>query len=158
MNTTNGKHDGVVVVTGAASGIGLALAQGLLDQGWRVLALDVQPERLEAARSTLRTQHTDQLRLEALDITDEVRVEQVVADCETGFGPVWGLVNSAGIAAEIPCLETDVNPFRRILDVNVIGSFITAPPVAPRLKERRAGPIVHIAAVLGRPGNYGPGG
>src|SRR3546814_15165149 len=90
MNTTNGKHDGVVVVTGAASGIGLALAQGLLGQGWRVLALDVQPERLEAARSTLRTQHTDQLRLESLAITDEVRVEQVMAACETGFGPVWG--------------------------------------------------------------------
>src|SRR3546814_19584190 len=106
-------------ISGAASGIGLALAQGLLDQGRRVLALDVQQERIDAARSSLRVRHPDQLRLETLDVTDENRVEQMVADCEAGFGPVSGLVNSAGIAAELPCLDTDVATFRRTPDVKI---------------------------------------
>src|SRR3546814_10232103 len=63
-------------ISGAASGIGLALAQGLLDQGRRVLALDVQQERIDAARSSLRVRHPDQLRLETLDVTDENRSDE----------------------------------------------------------------------------------
>ncbi len=155
MGGANEDQDGVVVVTGGASGIGLALAQGLLDQGRRVLALDVQPERIEAAQSSLRTTSPGQLRLETLDVTDEARVDQVITDCEGGFGPVTGLVNSAGIAAEVPCLDTDVAAFRRILDVNVIGSFITARAAARRMRARGAGSIVHIASVSGLRGNYG---
>src|SRR3546814_379915 len=155
MGGANENQDGIVVVTGAASGIGLALAQGLLDQGRRVLALDVQQERIDAARSSLRVRHPDQLRLETLDVTDENRVEQMVADCEAGFGPVSGLVNSAGIAAELPCLDTDVATFRRILDVNVIGSFIMARADARRMQARGAGSIVHLASVSGLRGNYG---
>ncbi|MBO1114190.1 SDR family NAD(P)-dependent oxidoreductase [Bordetella petrii] len=155
MGGASEDQGGIVAVTGAASGIGLALAQGLLDQGRRVLALDVQPERIEAARTSLRAGSAGQLRLGTLDVTDEARVEQVVADCEAGFGPVSGLVNSAGIAAEVACLDTDVSTFRRILDVNVIGSFITARAVARRMRARGAGSIVHIASVSGLRGNYG---
>ena len=155
MNTEHASHHGVIVVTGGASGIGLALAQGLLDAGWRVLALDIQVERIESARSDLKTHDPSQLMLEAVDVTDETRVEQVIDACETEFGPIAGLVNSAGIAAEIPCLETDVSTFRRILDVNVIGSFVTARAAARRMRERGTGAIVHIASVSGMRGNYG---
>ncbi len=155
MNAGNEDHDGVVMITGGASGIGLALAQGLLDEGRRVLALDVQQDRVDAARVTLRTQHPAQLMLDAVDVTDESGVERVVAACEDNFGPVVGLVNSAGIATEKACLDTDVATFRRILDVNVIGSFITARAVAHRMRSRGTGAIVHIASVSGMRGNYG---
>jgi len=149
------RRKGVVVVTGGASGIGLALAQGLLDEGWRVLALDVQAERIEDARKTLNGHDPSQLRLDTVDVTDEPGVERIIDACETEFGPIAGVVNSAGIAAEIPCLDTDVAVFRRILDVNVIGSFITARAAARKMKERGAGSIVHIASVSGIRGNYG---
>lgn len=155
MNTAKKSHDGVIVVTGGASGIGLALAQGLLDDGWRVLALDIQPERIEAARTELHGPDPSRLMLTTVDVTDETGIETVLDHCEKELGPIAGLVNSAGIAAEIPCLDTDVTTFRRILDVNVVGSFITARAAARRMRTRGSGSIVHIASVSGMRGNYG---
>ncbi|NYT77112.1 SDR family NAD(P)-dependent oxidoreductase [Alcaligenaceae bacterium] len=55
MNQDHSAEKGVVIVTGEASGIGLALAQGLLEEGWRVLAQDIRAESVRAARDTLRT-------------------------------------------------------------------------------------------------------
>jgi len=145
----------VVVVTGGASGIGLALAQGLLDDGYRVLALDLLEDRVVAARESLRVREPGQLRVEAADVTDEDRVDRLVDECEQGVGPIAGLINSAGIAKEIPCLDTDVKTFRQILDVNVVGSFIVARAVARKMRTRAAGSIIHIASVSGIRGNYG---
>src|SRR3546814_4490343 len=95
----------VVVVTGGASGIGLALAQGLLDEGYKVLAIDLLEDRVVAARESLRASEPGRLLVEAADVTDENRIGRIVDQCEQEFGPIAGLVNSAGIAKEIPCLE-----------------------------------------------------
>jgi NAD(P)-dependent dehydrogenase (short-subunit alcohol dehydrogenase family) len=149
------NNDDVVVVTGGASGIGLALAQGLLDAGRKVLALDLLEDRVAQARESLRVRDAGQLRVEVADVTQEDRVERLVEDCEQGFGPIAGVVNSAGIAKEIPCLDTDVATFRQILDVNVVGSFIVARAAARRMKARSRGSIVNIASVSGLRGNYG---
>lgn len=146
---------GVVMVTGGASGIGLALVQGLLEDGWPVLAIDVLPERVEAARESLTAQYPSQLQCVVADVTDETHINQVVADCEADFGPLCGLVNSAGIATEMPSLDTDVATFRRILDINVIGSFLSARAVSRPMAVRGAGSIVHISSVSGMRGNYG---
>lgn len=149
------SNNDVVVVTGGASGIGLALAQGLLDAGRKVLALDLLEDRVVQARESLRVRDAGQLRIEVADVTQEDRVEQLVEDCEQGFGPIAGVVNSAGIAKEIPCLDTDVATFRQILNVNVVGSFIVARAAARRMKTRSRGSIVNIASVSGIRGNYG---
>ncbi|MFA7437186.1 SDR family NAD(P)-dependent oxidoreductase [Castellaniella sp.] len=153
MNNTNeGK---VVLVTGGVSGIGLALVRGLLAKGWQVLAVDVQAGQIEAARQAFGDAFGGQLRFAQADVTDETRIEQVVADCEADFGPLHGLVHSAGIAAEIPAMETDVAMFRRIMDVNVTGSFITARAAARVMQPRGTGSIVLISSVSGMRGNYG---
>lgn len=145
----------VVVVTGGASGIGLALAQGLLDAGRKVLALDLLDDRVAQARASLRVKAAGQLRVEVADVTQEERIEQLIEDCEQTFGPVAGVVNSAGIAKEIPFLDTDVATFRQILNVNVIGSFIVARAAARRMQTRSRGSIVNISSVSGIRGNYG---
>jgi NAD(P)-dependent dehydrogenase (short-subunit alcohol dehydrogenase family) len=143
---------GTCLVTGGASGIGFAAAQELLSQGWRVGLLDVQEEKLEAAQKALGS---GSFALKA-DITDAAAVANAIAEIGRVLGAVTGVVNSAGIARDIPCLETDPALFRRILDVNVIGSFIVAQAAARAMIEgKRQGAIVNIASVSGLRGNMG---
>lgn len=145
---------GVIVVTGGVSGIGLALTRGLLDAGRKVLALDVTADGVAAARRSLAG-FGERFQAEVADVTDEARIDKLVGACDRDFGPIRGLVNSAGIAREIPCLDTDVATFRKILDVNVIGTFIASKAVAKRMRARSQGAIVNIASVSGLRGNYG---
>lgn len=146
------------VVTGAASGIGLAIAEHLIGEGWRVAAVD----RDAAGLSGLAARHPDPARLLALplDITDEGAVEAAMTTATDALGPVTGVVNAAGIAADIPALDTPVALYRKILDVNVIGSFIVARAAARRMVARAkagepSGAIVTIASVSGLRGGKG---
>jgi NAD(P)-dependent dehydrogenase (short-subunit alcohol dehydrogenase family) len=143
---------GTCIVAGGASGIGFAAAQELVSQGWRVGLLDIQAEKLEAAQQTLGSESH---ALQA-DITDAAAVAKAIAEIERALGPVTAAVNSAGIARDIPCLETDPALFRAILDVNVTGSFIVAQAAARAMIEgNRKGAIVNIASVSGIRGNTG---
>jgi NAD(P)-dependent dehydrogenase (short-subunit alcohol dehydrogenase family) len=90
-----------------------------------------------------------------LDITDEAAVVHAIERCEANFGLITGLVNSAGIARDLPSLETSADLFRKILDVNVVGSFVVSREIAKRMCERHAGVIVNIASVSGIRGNVG---
>jgi NAD(P)-dependent dehydrogenase (short-subunit alcohol dehydrogenase family) len=143
-----------VLVTGGASGIGLAVVKAVLAEGWRAIAADLDPARLAHCRDTIGAPD-DALRLVPLDVTDEDAVKRCIATCEAEFGPITGLVNSAGIGADVPALETGADLFRKILDVNLVGSFVTAREVATHMRGRGAGAIVNISSVSGIAGNQG---
>ena len=83
-----------VLVTGGASGIGLAVARGLLGAGRRVLVADVSQERLDEVRGLAPAERLGCVRL---DVSDEAQVTEVMTRLEADFGPIAGLVNSAGI-------------------------------------------------------------
>src|ERR1051325_259365 len=112
-------------VTGGGSGIGLAIVRALLDEGWRVVAVDLVQDSLDHARQQLGGDNK-QVRFEQLDVTDEESVKRAIARSDAEFGSLTGLVTSAGIAADVPCLETSTSLFRKILEVNVIGSFVAS--------------------------------
>ena len=148
------QESNTAFVTGGGSGIGLAIVRTLLDDGWRVVAADLVPESLDQARHNLAGR-AERVRFEQLDVTDEEAVKRAIARCDAEFGPLTGLVNSAGIAADVPCLETSTGLFRKILEVNVIGSFVASREAALRMRERGRGSIVNIASVSGIRGNTG---
>src|SRR3712207_6149389 len=127
-------------VTGGGSGIGLAIARALLDEGWRVVAADLVQDSLDQARQHLGGENK-QVHFEQLDVTDEEGVKRAIARCDAEFGPLTGLVNSAGIAADVPSLETSTGLFRKILEVNVIGSFVASREAALRMREHGHGSI-----------------
>jgi NAD(P)-dependent dehydrogenase (short-subunit alcohol dehydrogenase family) len=143
-----------IFVTGGASGIGLATVEAALAMGWRAIVVDRDDRGLDQCRGALGAP-ADQLRVERLDIADEAAVVEAIERCEAEFGPLTGVVNSAGIARDLPSLETSADLFRRILDVNLIGSFIVSREVAKRMQERGRGSIVNIASVSGIRGNVG---
>ena len=142
-----------VLVTGGASGIGLAIAEAVLAEGWRAVIADRDERGLAAARERLGNRA--EARFEILDVTDEAAVVALVARCEAEFGGLSGLVNSAGIGRDVPALETSAELFRKILDVNLIGSFLMAREAAKAMRGRGAGSIVNIASVSGITGNVG---
>ena len=143
-----------VFVTGGASGIGLAIVEAVLEKGWRAVIVDRDERSLDQSRAAL-AKSGDQARFVALDIADEAAVIDEVERCEAEFGPITGLVNSAGIARDVPSLETSAELFRRILDVNIVGSFVISREIAKRMCGRQVGSIVNIASVSGIRGNVG---
>jgi len=143
-----------VFVTGGASGIGLAIVQAVLAEGWRAVVADLAQLNLDQARETLRGSR-DLVRFEQLDVADEAAVVGAIARCEAEFGPLTGLVNSAGIASDTPAIDTTVSLFRKILDVNLLGSFVVCREAARHMREHGAGSIVNVASVSGIRGNSG---
>jgi NAD(P)-dependent dehydrogenase (short-subunit alcohol dehydrogenase family) len=134
----------IVVVTGAASGIGAACARELAQQGWKVVLADVN----ENAARVL----ADEIGGYAigLDVTDDRRVEAVAAEVERNIGPVFGLVNSAGIIQKpLRPHELDMATWDQIQKVNFRGSYIVSLAFARAMLERRGGSIVNISSITG---------
>src|SRR5579883_1714880 len=106
-----------ILVTGGASGIGLAIVQGILARGWRAVVTDVVEANLAKAREELAAAG-ERVRFERFDVADEAAVVAAIDAIERDFGPLDGVVNSAGIGRDVPALETSAELFRKILDVN----------------------------------------
>jgi NAD(P)-dependent dehydrogenase (short-subunit alcohol dehydrogenase family) len=143
-----------VLVTGGASGIGLAVVEAALGEGWRVIVADLDPGNIDRCRDSLGAPG-DRVRYEQMNVSDEDTVVRVIAACEAEFGPLTGVVNSAGIGRDVPALDTSVDLFRKMLEVNLIGSFVVSREAARHMRARGAGSIVNIASVSGIMGNKG---
>jgi len=141
-----------VLVTGGASGIGLAVAEAILAEGWRVVITDVADKNLERARARLE-RFGGRARFDRFDVADEAAVTAAIGRCESEFGELDGVVNSAGVGYDAPALETSAELFRKILDVNLVGSFVTAREAARRMQPRGRGAIVNVSSVSGIRGN-----
>jgi NAD(P)-dependent dehydrogenase (short-subunit alcohol dehydrogenase family) len=144
-----------ILVTGGASGIGLAIVEAALKEGWRAIVVDREPQSLDQCREALG-QSGDLVRFEQLDVTDEDAVVHCVGQCAAEFGPITGLVNSAGIGSDVPALDTSAALFRKLLEVNLIGSFVVSREIARHMRQHEGGgSIVNIASVSGIRGNSG---
>jgi len=147
------SQDRVAIVTGGASGIGLATSERLIGDGWKVVLLDLDQKALSAARE--RWGANKNVRIDDLDVTNESQVERRIAETSEAFGTITGVVNSAGIAADRHLFDTPVELFRKILDVNVVGTFLVGRAAARIMKGKGGGSIVNIASVSGLRGSKG---
>ncbi|RIX99192.1 SDR family oxidoreductase [Aureimonas flava] len=140
----------VAVVTGGAQGIGFAVAQRLVASGARVSLWDLDAALLDEARSALGEAASSQV----VDITDLDALGRVHAAVEREVGPVSILVNSAGIAGKNATLdEYDPAEWRRVVEINLNGTFYVNRTVVPGMKARGYGRIVNIASIAGKEGN-----
>ena len=141
-----------VIVTGGASGIGLDVAALLHAEGWEVHIVDLKPEVLEAACGQIGLASD---RAHAADVTDEAAIEAIVQQVTAG-GALGGVVNSADIAVDKLLVDTEVSDFRRINEVNVIGSFFMARAAARHwMADSLTGAIVNVSSVSGILGSHG---
>ena len=142
------------IVTGGASGIGLATTRRLVRDGWRVVAADRDPTSL-AALAALVAEADGRLDTAELDVTDEAAVARFVAEVAAGPGRLAGLVNSAGIGRDVPFLDTSADLFRQMYEVNVVGTFLVSREAARVMRETGGGAIVQMGSVSGLRGNIG---
>jgi NAD(P)-dependent dehydrogenase (short-subunit alcohol dehydrogenase family) len=135
------------VVTGGGRGIGAAVASALAAEGARLTLLGRDETRLQAKAATLPAAQA--LRC---DVTEEAAVAAAFAGATRAFGPVTILVNNAGAAASAPLLGTSLELFRRMLEVNLIGTFLCSRAALPDMLEAGFGRIVNVASVAGLKG------
>jgi 2-dehydro-3-deoxy-L-rhamnonate dehydrogenase (NAD+) len=150
MNEFKGQ---VAIVTGAASGIGLAIAQELLNRGAIVAVLDINQIGLKTEFENF----AENTRLFPVDITDETVINEVVEQVADEFGKVDILVNCAGITGTTNILSHAVcrEDLSRVFEVNFMSSFYISKAVIPHMMKFNYGRILHLASVAGKEGNVG---
>ncbi|WP_322059431.1 SDR family NAD(P)-dependent oxidoreductase [Paraburkholderia sp. J63] len=142
----------VMVVTGGARGLGYAVAQRALRSGAAVALWDIDAERLERSRAELA--ELGSVSAVTVELTDEASVEAATQRTVQTHGAIHALVNSAGITGGNGLTwELPVEMWRRVIEVNLIGCYLTCRAVVPRMIEQGYGRIVNIASVAGKEGN-----
>ncbi len=132
----------VAVVTGAAQGIGNAIAKGLAAEGARIVVADLS--RAEEAAQ----EFGGGIGL-TVDVADEAQVERMAQEVVDRCGSIDILVNNAGLYASLqmrPFTEIPVDEWRQVMDVNVLSMFLTTRAVVPRMREQGGGRIVNISS------------
>lgn len=139
----------IIIVTGAAGGMGKAIVQELLNEDATVIALDLSTKNLDDI------QHERLLTYET-NVLAEENIQKIVSEVYENYGKIDGLVNALGIAqAATPVEEVTLEEWDRLLNVNVKSLFITSRAVVPFMKQQKKGSIITIAsisAVRPRPG------
>ncbi|UJW85122.1 SDR family NAD(P)-dependent oxidoreductase [Devosia sp. SL43] len=143
-------HGQTAVITGGAQGLGFAMAKRLIESGAKVSLWDTNADMLAHATAALGAAASSQV----VDITDYPGLVGAHAQVEKHIGPVSILVNSAGIAGTNASLEDyDPDEWRRVVEVNLNGTFYVNKAVITGMKARNYGRIVNISSVAGKEGN-----
>ncbi len=138
--------DKVAVVTGGASGMGLAVVEGLLAEGARVTLIDQNADALRAALAALGT---DNARAIVADVTSEQQIGDAMNGVEAAHGRLDILCNAAGIVGRGSVEETDAARWNRIVGVDLTSIHLTVRAALPAMKRTGSGSIVNIASVAG---------
>lgn len=147
MNKNNqplgGKH---AFVTGASRGIGVAIAQRLLDEGARVTLLGRKLDSVRAAAAQLSARDSYAV---AADVSDSGQVQSAIQEASRHFGAIDILVNNAGQAGSAPVHKMDDELWQTMLSVNLTGTYNGIRHVLPSMMQRDFGRIVNVASVAG---------
>jgi gluconate 5-dehydrogenase len=142
-----------ILITGSSRGIGFALAAGLGKAGGNIIINGTNKDRLATTLKDL----TDKKILahgSVFNVCDESSVHKQITHIEKDVGPIDILINNAGIQIRGPLEEFDLKDWRRILDVNLTGAFMTSKTVVKGMIERKRGKIINICSIqseLARP-------
>ncbi len=146
--TRNSLRDQVVVVTGAARGMGEVHVRALAEAGAKVLATDV----LDAEGEALAESLGDGVLYRRLDVTSEEQWRSALEVAESQFGPVQHLVNNAGIVMFGSIQDLDPADWQRTIDINLTGCWLGMHVVIPSMKRAGGGSIINISSTAGLQG------
>lgn len=145
----------VAIVTGAASGIGLACALELARGGADISVVDIASEAILMRQARLLNETGARVTTFGVDVSDHAEAAPTVAETCARLGRVDILVNAAGVAFDAPLWEMTEAQWTRVIDVNLKGTFNYIQAVARFFREQRAGKIVNIASVEALRGRFG---
>ena len=148
MTSLQGK---VMIVTGAAMGLGLAAAKELAVRGANVVLVDYNEQSLADAKAEIEGRYPSvKLLTVVADVSNEVAVKNYVDETVMTFGRIDGLYNNAGIEGkQAGMTEYDVDVFKKVIDINLMGVYYAMRYVIPVMQKQQYGRIVNVASVGG---------
>ncbi len=151
MNASNLRFAGrVALITGGASGIGLACAKRLVTEGARVVLWDIDQDRLDAHGAAIG----ESALCQQVDVTDPLRIERALGQAMAAFGQLDVVVNSAGIVgASGPFWTMTPTQWQQVVDLNLTAIFLVCRAAVPWLMKSDAARIVNLASIAGKEGN-----
>ena len=144
----------VALITGAASGLGAESARRLAREGARLVLTDMAVDTGARVADEIAAAGGEAIFL-AHDVTDEARWDEVVAAAVARFGRIDVLVNSAGVGGGEPLLESNYESWRRVIAINLDGTYLGMKAVAPVMVQNGAGSIINLSSILGKVGSPG---
>ncbi len=135
------------LVTGAAYGIGFAIAKAYAMAGARIAFNCRSPKHLSEALGNYRAEGIE-AKGYLCDVTKEQQVKDMIEDIEGALGPVDILVNNAGIIKRISMTDMSAEEFRQVVDIDLTAAFLVAKAVLPGMMERKSGKIINVCSMM----------
>lgn len=140
--------DKVTIITGAASGIGLAIAKVFLENGAKVVLADLNEDKLIQETDALKSQGYDCMRIK-VNVTDEQAVKAMIDQTVEQYGRLDILFNNAGLQHVESIESFPTEKFRQMIDIMLTGSFIGTKYALPIMKQQQSGRILNMASING---------
>ncbi len=137
----------IALVTGAAYGIGFAIASGFAKAGAKIVFNDINQDLVCKGEAAYKVAGID-AKGYVCDVTNEKQVSELVGKIEAEVGSIDILVNNAGIIKRIPMHEMSAAEFRQVIDIDLNGPFIMSKAVLPSMMKKRAGKIINICSMM----------
>ena len=138
----------VALVTGATHGLGMSMAIGLANHGAKIVVNDINAEKLATAKAEYARQGIT-ISTYLFDVTNEKQVIEGLAIIAKEVGAVDILINNAGIIKRVPAMEMDVEEFRQVIDIDLVGPFILSKHVAKGMVSRKSGgKIINMCSMM----------
>lgn len=148
--------DKICIVTGGARGIGREISRCFLEEGALVVIFDTNEEEAQkTAKDFAAKSYKDKFFFYKADVTNEHDIEEKMSDIYLKFTKIDILVNNAGITKDNLVLRMEVGDFKKVLDVNLIGTFICAKVASRYMVKQKHGKIINMSSVIGLHGNVG---
>lgn len=138
-----------ILITGGASGIGLATAERCLEEGASVVLADLPRSQGATHAKDLEDRHAGRCRFLPCDVTATDQVDRLIADTVAQFGRLDGVFNNAGVGGLCPADKYSDEAFLRVLDINLTGVFRVARAALRQMYAQESGSIVNCASILG---------
>ena len=144
----NRLKDRIAIITGAARGMGFAIAKAIFDEGAKVVIVDIDAEAVEAAANSLDPQ-ADRALGRRVDVTSKDQIQELIREVSAAWGGIDILVNNAGGALFTPHILADIEEkdWNLVVDVNLKGAFLFCQAVIPAMVKRDGGAIINISAL-----------
>ena len=146
MSRVEGK---VAIVTGAASGLGLASSKKLIQEGARVVLTDINQQALETIKEHLSEFSETQYSTEYLDVTSEESWQEIIEKVELEYGKINILINSAGISLGSDIVSTDFEVWKKVHQVNLDSVFLGCKYAIPKIAAYGPGSIINLSSISG---------
>ncbi|MGL5235710.1 MAG: gluconate 5-dehydrogenase [Empedobacter falsenii] len=137
----------IALITGGTHGLGLAMAEGLAQAGAELVITSTTPSKLEEALQYYKSKGFTVTGY-IFDVTDQLQAKKQIELIEKNHGQIDILVNNAGIIKRVLAVDMNVEDFRKVIDVDLVGPFIMSQLVAKGMIERKAGKIINICSMM----------